>query len=74
MSVIEHAPELGSSISTNLRAIFVSLELSRSTWLITSLSPDSAGKISKHQLRSGDVAGLLTRFAQLQRKGDRVVR
>jgi transposase len=56
------------TIRTDLGAIFVSLELSRSTWLMTSLSPGSGEKMSKHQVRSGDVAGLLTRCAQLRDK------
>ena len=34
-------------IRTDLGAIFVSLELSRSTWLITSLSPGAGEKLSK---------------------------
>ena len=33
-------------IRTDLRAIFVSLELSRSRWLITSLSPGNRDKMS----------------------------
>ncbi len=51
------------SIQTDLRAIFVSLELSRSTWLITSLSPGAGNKISKHSVDGGDIGGLLKRFA-----------
>jgi transposase len=58
-----------AAIRTNLGAIFVSLELSRSVWLITSLSPDKAEKMSKYQVRGGDVAGLLVCFATLQAKG-----
>jgi transposase len=46
----------------------VSLELSRSTWLITSLSPGGKEKLSKHSVQGGDVAGLLERFAQLRQK------
>src|ERR1700681_2227977 len=57
-----------TAIQTDLRAIFVSLELSRSTWLITSLSPGGGEKLSKHSVRGGDVAGLLERFAQLRDK------
>ena len=52
----------------DLGAIFISLELSRSTWLITSLSPGGGEKMSKHSVRGGNVAGLLERFAQLQEK------
>jgi transposase len=57
-----------TAIRTDLGAIFVSLELSRSTWLITSLSPGSGEKMSKHSVRGGDVAGLLKRYTQLQEK------
>jgi len=57
-----------TAIRTDLGAIFVSLELSRSVWLITSLSPGAGETMSKHSVRGGDVAGLLMRFAQLQEK------
>lgn len=61
-------PQDQSAIRTDLGAIFVSLELSRSTWLITSLSPGAGEKLSKHSVSAGDVGGLLARFAQLQQK------
>ena len=57
-----------AAIDLNLAAIFVSLELSRSTWLVTSLSPGGGEKMSKHSVRTGDVAGLLDLFARLQEK------
>jgi transposase len=60
--------EAPTAIRTDLGAIFVSLELSRSTWLITSLSPGSGEKMSKHLVRGGDIAALLERFTQLQEK------
>jgi len=60
--------EAPTAIQTNLAAIFVSLELSRSVWLITSLSPGSGGKMSKHSVPAGDVAALLARFAELKQK------
>jgi transposase len=56
-----------TAIRIDLGAIFVSLELSRATWLVTSLSPGSQ-KMSKHRVRGGDVAGLLARFADLRGK------
>jgi transposase len=61
-------PEAPTAIRHDLGAIFISLELSRSTWLITSLSPGGGEKMSKHSVRGGNVAGLLERFAQLQEK------
>src|SRR5215472_4043363 len=60
-----------TAIHTDLGAIFVSLELSRSSWLITSLSPGGGEKMSKHSVPGGDFAGLMKRFAQLQEKARR---
>ena len=45
---LDHHREEPTAIQTNLGAIFVSLELSRSTWLVTSLSPGGGEKMSKH--------------------------
>jgi hypothetical protein len=47
-----------SAIRINLGAIFVSLELSRSSRLITSLSPGAGERMSKHSTPAGDVGGL----------------
>jgi transposase len=55
-------------IRSDLGAIFVSLELSRSSWLITSLSPGGGERMSKHAVRGGDATGMLERFAQLTEK------
>src|SRR4051812_2592100 len=55
------------AIQVSLAAIFVSLELSRSTWLITSLVP-GGDKMSKHSVRSGDIAELMTHLAKLREK------
>jgi transposase len=60
-------PDKLAAVRTDLNAIFVSLELSRSTWVITSLAPGSE-KMSKHSVRSGDTAALLARLSQLQEK------
>jgi len=57
-----------TAIRTNLGAIFVSLELSRSTWLITSVSPGGGEKMSKHCLSAGDIAALLARFSALKQR------
>jgi transposase len=63
-----HRLEEPTAIHTNLGAIFVSMELSRSTWLITSLSPGGGEKMSKHSISSGNIAALLTRFSELKQK------
>lgn len=47
MQIIADRPQAAVAIRTDLGAIFVSLELSLSTWLITSLSPGSGEKMSK---------------------------
>jgi transposase len=60
--------EAPTAIQTKLAAIFVSLELSRSVWLITFLSPGFGEKMSKHSVPAGDVSALLTRFAELKQK------
>ena len=57
MQNIVHRPEGRVAIRSDLGAIFVSLELSRSTWLITSLSPGTGEKMSKHVVQGGDVVG-----------------
>ena len=68
MQVVADRAAEAIAIQTDLRAIFVSLELSRSSWLITSLSPGAGEKMSKHSVQAGDIPGLLKRFAQLQEK------
>jgi len=68
MPIASDRLEVSTAIHTDLGAIFVSLELSRSSWLVTSLSPGGREKMSKHAVGGGDVAGLLTRFRLLQDK------
>src|SRR5215472_16254795 len=68
MNVVTDKSEPLSAIHTDLGAIFVSLELSRSSWLITSLSPGGGAKMSKHSVCGDDFAGLMKRFTQLQEK------
>src|SRR3954454_14901240 len=61
-------PDEHAAFRTDLKAIFVSLELSRSTWVITSLAPGGGEKMSKHSMRSGDIAALFARLSQLKEK------
>jgi transposase len=68
MQSIAERHEEPTAIRTNLGAIFVSLELSRSIWLGTSVSPGGGEKMSKHSVSAGDIAALLTRFSELGRK------
>src|SRR3981081_3885137 len=66
--LLDHPSDEPTAIRTYIAAIFVSLELSRSTWLVTSLSPGKGEKMSKHSIAAGDIAGLLALFAELRRK------
>ena len=55
-----------AAIRSQLGAIFVSLELSRSTWLVTSLSPGAGEKLSKRGIKAGESVRdrLLARLAE----------
>lgn len=57
-----------AAIQTNLAAIFVSMELSRSIWLITTLLPGTGEKMSKYSIAAGNTAGLFDLFAKLQER------
>jgi transposase len=65
MSLDPHEP---AAIQTHIGAIFISLELSRSKWLITSLVPGGGQKMSKHSIEAGDLAGLLARLSAIRDK------
>src|SRR5437588_6893802 len=66
--LLDHPSDGPTAIRTQFGAIFVSLELSRSNWLITSLSPGKGEKMSKHSVTAGDVAGLMRLCEELKRK------
>jgi len=66
----DHPSDGLTAIRTHIAAIFISLELSRSTWLVTSLSPGKGEKMSKHSAAAGNVAELLTLFADLRCKAE----
>jgi transposase len=57
-----------AAIQTQFGAIFVSLELSRSSWVVTSLSPGNGGKMSRHHVAAGEFGKLLALFGELRRK------
>jgi transposase len=66
--LLDHPSDGLAAIRTQFGAIFVSLELSRSTWLVTSLSPCKGEKMSKRSMKAGDLSELLKLFAELKRK------
>jgi transposase len=68
--LLDHPSDGPAAIRTQFGAIFVSLELSRTNWLITSLSPGKGEKMSKHSVTAGDVAGLMRLFADLRYKAE----
>lgn len=68
MQVAANRHETPNAIRTDIGAIFISMELSRSTWSITSLSPGSGEKMSKHAVLAGDIVALLARFSDLRQK------
>jgi hypothetical protein len=57
-----------AAVSTQLNATFVSLELSRSTWLVTSLSPGAGDRMSRHAVKGSDFPALMELLEQLRRK------
>ena len=68
--LLDHPSDGLTAIRTHIAAIFVSLELSRSTWLVTSLSLGKGERMSRHSVTAGDMAELLALFAGLRRKAE----
>ena len=68
MLAVTSLSERPAAIRVDLGAIFVSMELSRSKWLITSLAPGGGERMSKHTITGGDLSALFERFALLQEK------
>lgn len=68
MSIDDNGIEPEPSVQTTLAAIFFSMELSRSNWLITSLSPGQGEKMSRRSLPSGDFDGLRSLLTQIGEK------
>jgi len=66
--LLDHPLSGQTAIHVQFGAIFVSLELSRSSWLITSLSPCKGEKMSTHKVEAGDMAGLLALFERFKRQ------
>src|SRR5579863_8912561 len=65
LSTDRHTPV---AIRVDLGAIFVSLELSRKRWLVTSLSPGAGEKMSRHLVAGGSLVELLAVLGMLKRK------
>lgn len=65
--LLDHPSDGTAAIRTHFGAIFVLLELSRSTWLV-SLSPVKGEKMSKRSVKAGEIAELVNLLAELKRK------
>jgi transposase len=70
MPITADQTQAQTTTPVDLGAIFVSLELSKSAWLVTALSPGSE-KMSRHTIIGGDIAGLFACFAALRQKAIR---
>ena len=66
--LLDHPTAGPTAIRTQLSAIFVSLELSRSKWVVTSLSPGNGEKMSRRNVPACVLGALLALFADLRRK------
>lgn len=66
--LLDHPTTGPTAIHTQIAAIFVSLELSRSKWLVTSLSPGNGEKMSRRLVPACALGELLALFAELRRK------
>ena len=70
MSIDHPATMIAGTVSENNITLFVSLELSKSSWLVTTNSP-GVEKMSKHAVTAGDGGALLDLLAWLKAKGER---
>jgi hypothetical protein len=60
-----------AEVEHRVATLYASLELSQSTWLVTSLSPGSV-TMSKHLIAAGDGPGLVDLLARLRTKAEQV--
>lgn len=76
MTRLEQAIPEPAAIRGDLGVVVVSLELSRSTWLVTSLALGVGEKMSRHVVPAGEAAALLRLLERLRRRrgrADRIV-
>ena len=65
---IDHARTETAAIRTQINAVFASLELSRSKWVLTSISPGAGEKMSRHVVEAGDLSALCERLEAIEAK------
>ena len=61
------ASNLGAPTTHRMSTIFVAIELSQRSWLVTVHCPDK-DKISRHKLEGGDHAGLLALIDRMRER------
>ena len=66
------ASNISTPITDRISTIFVAIELSQRSWLVTMHCPDK-DKISRHKLEGGDHAGLLALIARLRERAARAL-
>jgi transposase len=66
------APAVSTPITNGISTIFVAIELSQKTWLVTVHSPDK-DKISRHKVQGGDHAGLLALIGRVRDRATRAL-
>src|SRR5271167_4009306 len=65
---IDHVRTETAAIKTQINAVFASLELSRSKWVVTSISPGAGEKMSRHVVKGGDLSALCDRLEAVEAK------
>jgi transposase len=63
---------VGTPITDHIGTIFVALELSQRSWIVTLHSPDR-DRMSRHRLAGGDHAGLLALLGQVRTRAARAL-
>ncbi|MEH2564438.1 IS110 family transposase [Bradyrhizobium sp. AZCC 2289] len=66
------ASHVSTPIKSNVSTIFVAIELSQRSWLVTMHCPDK-DKISHHKLEGGDHVGLLTLIERMRERAARTL-
>jgi transposase len=66
------ASNISTPITNPISTIFVAIELSQKSWLVTLHCPDK-DKISRHRLEGGDHAGLLTLIDRMRERAARAL-
>jgi transposase len=71
-SCSDHQVQRQATIHPHHARLAVSLELSRSTWIVTSLTPGTE-KLSRHSVPGGNGPALLDLLARLRRSAEQRV-